>query len=361
MGSESPIDLGARLSGATTDIASRVTGAIREAARVTGAGFEYLLTTAARESNFDPNAKSPNSSATGLFQFLDQTWLATLKNAGPSLGYGKYADAITQNASGSYSVSDPAMLREIMELRKDPTASAVMGAAFANENAKTLTERLGRKPTDGELYIAHFLGASGAVRLISAAQTQPNTSAASLFPKAAAANAPIFYDRKTGAARSVSDVYKVLVSRHDGATTRLAATPGTVVSGGPFAPRPSAPVATISAPIAATAARVPTAPPLVTAAANIAVPATTPNFVEINTPIAQRAVGPMFHGLYNDGNRGAVAPVVRQLWGVRHGMPSETAAAVAPTAPAPGATETPSRPPMSLFQFLRPDARAGAA
>ena len=67
------------------------------------------------------------------------------------------------------------MLREIMELRKDPTASAVMGAAFANENAKTLTERLGRKPTDGELYIAHFLGASGAVRLISAAQTQPNT------------------------------------------------------------------------------------------------------------------------------------------------------------------------------------------
>jgi hypothetical protein len=361
MGSESPIDLGARLSGATTDIASRVTGAIREAARVTGAGFEYLLTTAARESNFDPNAKSPNSSATGLFQFLDQTWLATLKQSGPSLGYGRYADAITQSASGSYAVSDPAMAREIMELRKDPTASAVMGAAFANENARTLTERLGRKPTDGELYIAHFLGASGAVRLITAAQTQPNTSAASLFPKAAAANAPIFYDRRTGAARSVSEVYKVLVARHDGGATRIAATPGATTTASALAPRPSAPIATVSAPIAATAARVPTAPPLVTAANNTIVPATANTYVEITAPIAQRAVGPIFHGLYNDGNRGAVAPVVRQLWGVRHGMPIETAAAVTPTTPPTGATETPNRPPMSLFQFLRPDARAGAA
>jgi hypothetical protein len=213
-------DLTARIGGATTDLANRVTGAIRQAARVTGAGFDYLLTTAVRESNLDPNAKSPNSSATGLFQFLDQTWLATLKQAGPGLGYGKYADAITQTASGHYTVSDPAMLREIMALRKDPDANAVMAGAFSNANAQVLTDRLGRKPTDGELYIAHFLGASGAVRLINGAQTTPNVSAASLFPKAAAANAPIFYD-KSGNARSLSEVYSVLVSRHDNAT-RLA-------------------------------------------------------------------------------------------------------------------------------------------
>jgi hypothetical protein len=252
------------------------------------------------------------------------------------------------------------MLREIMELRKDPTASAVMGAAFANENAKTLTDRLGRKPTDGELYIAHFLGASGAVRLISAAQTQPNTSGASLFPKAAAANGPVFYDRNTGAARSVSDVYKFLVSKHDGAAARLAATPGTVappITASTFVPRPSSPIPTTRAPV-------PAAPPLVTASANTTVPATS--YVEITTPIAQRAVGPIFHGLYNDGNRGAVAPVVRQLWGVRHGMPTETTTTVTPTAPTTNATttgtptETPARPPLSLFQFLRPDPRSAA-
>jgi hypothetical protein len=333
MGTEAAIDLGARISGATTDIASRVTGAIRDAARATGAGFEYLLNTAVRESNLDPNAKSPNSSAAGLFQFLDQSWLATLKASGPSLGYGKYADAITRNASGRYAVSDPAMLREIMALRKDPSANAVMAGAFSNTNAKVLAERLGRKPTDGELYIAHFLGAAGAVRLVSAAQTQPNTPAANLFPRAAAANGAIFYDRKTGAARSLAQVYNLLVARHDGAPPRFA-----VASAAVAAPTP----------VAALAARapLPAAPPLVVADNTAA-----PSNVAPTAP--QGAVGPMFHGLYNDGNRGAVAPVVRELWGVRHGMPPQMVA-VGPAAPVP----VPPKPPLSLFQFLRPDPRA---
>lgn len=354
MGTDSAIDLGARLSGATTDIASRVTGAIRDAARVTGAGFEYLLNTAVRESNLDPNAKSPNSSATGLFQFLDQTWLATLKQAGPELGYGKYADAITQNASGRFTVSDPAMLRDIMALRKDPSANAVMAGVFSNTNTKVLTERLGRRPTDGELYIAHFLGAAGAVRLISAAQTQPNTAAANLFPKAAAANTPIFYDRKTGATRSVSQVYGVLIARHDAGATRLATrsipvAPAMAVASA--APLPPAPVPVTRAPL-------PVPPPLLAAANNTAVPATAA--APATAPAAPaRPAGPMFHGLYNDGGRGPVAPVVRELWGVRHGMPPQTVAVTDPAPPA--AAAAPARPPLSLFQFLRPDARAGAA
>jgi hypothetical protein len=348
-------DLTARIGGATTDIASRVTGAIRDAARVTGAGFEYLLNTAVRESNLDPNAKSPNSSATGLFQFLDQTWLATLKQAGPGLGYGKYADAITQTASGSYTVSDPAMMRDIMALRRDPEANAVMAGAFSNANAQTLTERLGRKPTDGELYIAHFLGASGAVRLISGAQTHPNLSAASLFPKAAAANASIFYD-KSGNARSLSQVYDVLVSRHDANATRLpAARIGT----------PTAPTAALAAPAAATPsavttpAPVPAAPPLFAAATPAAVPPAVPA-VQASQTLLPRPVpsGPIFNGLYQDGNRGALAPVVRELWGVRHGMPPTTVTVMEPVAPA--APPPPVKPPMNLFQFLRPDARGAA-
>ena len=96
MGTEIGIDIATRLTGATTDIATRVTGAIRDAARVTGAGFEYLLNTAIRESNLNPNAKAKTSSATGLFQFIDQTWLGTMKQSGGALGYGKYADAISK-------------------------------------------------------------------------------------------------------------------------------------------------------------------------------------------------------------------------------------------------------------------------
>ena len=49
------------------------------------------------ESNFNPKAAATTSSARGLFQFIDQTWLGTVKEAGSQLGYGKYADAISKN------------------------------------------------------------------------------------------------------------------------------------------------------------------------------------------------------------------------------------------------------------------------
>src|SRR5690242_8713952 len=97
--------------------ASQVTGAIQQAARSTGASFEYLLATARMESNLNPQAQAPASSAQGLYQFVDQTWLATMKQAGPSLGFGRYAAAIVQGPDGRYDVPDPAMRTAIMQLR----------------------------------------------------------------------------------------------------------------------------------------------------------------------------------------------------------------------------------------------------
>src|SRR4029078_487647 len=143
-----------------------VTGAIRQAARLTGANFQYLLATAKVESNLNPNAQVSTSSARGLFQFIQQTWLATLKEQGTALGYGPYANAISRLPTGEYAVSDPAMYHRIMNLRSDPNANAVMAGAFTRANAAKLTERLGRDPTEGELYVAHFLGSAGASRLI---------------------------------------------------------------------------------------------------------------------------------------------------------------------------------------------------
>src|SRR5436305_14573921 len=116
MGTDTAIDIATRISGATADIATRVTGAIRDAARVTGAGFEYLLNTALRESNLNPSAKAKTSSATGLFQFVAQTWLGTMKQSGAGLGYGKYADASTKTSSGRYVGSDQALRKEICAL-----------------------------------------------------------------------------------------------------------------------------------------------------------------------------------------------------------------------------------------------------
>src|SRR5213079_1769206 len=186
----------------------RTAGAIKQAANATGTSFEYLLTTAKMESDFNPAAAASTSSARGLYQFIDQTWLGTVKEAGAQLGYGKYADAITKSPSGSYSVSDPAARSAIMKLRDDPDAASSMAAVLTQSNSFRLTGKIGRRPTDGELYMAHFMGVGGA-RLISNAEDNPNASAARLFPNAAAANRSIFFDR-SGRGRSVSEVYSVL-------------------------------------------------------------------------------------------------------------------------------------------------------
>ncbi len=381
MGTDAAIDIVARIGGATTDAASRVTGAIRDAARMTGAGFEYLLNTALRESNLNPNAKARTSSATGLFQFIDQTWLGTMKQSGTALGYGKYANAITRTPQGRFVVSDPAMRNEIMALRKDPTANAVMAGAFANSNAKVLTDRLGRKPTDGELYIAHVLGASGAARFIRAAEAQPGAAAASYFPRAAQANGSIFYDKR-GGARSLKQVYAGLVAKHDviGAT-RLAAIKS------PHAVKPTE-AATSAKAVIPTVSVVPTvsvAPPVTTPAINVAsapavahvaavapvsaaappatarAPAATPE-VQAVAYASEPRQAPMFQSLYHSDDRGPVAPVVRQLWGARPVASADTASAVTQPAAASGsgAADTRLNAPLDLFRFLRPTARRPA-
>jgi hypothetical protein len=191
----------------------RIAGVIKQAANTTGISFEYLLATAKMESNFNPKAAASTSSARGLYQFIDQTWLGTVKEAGAQLGYSKYADAITRSPSGSYSVSDPAARSAIMKLRDDPDAASSMAGVLTQSNSFRLTGKIGRRPTDGELYMAHFMGIGGAARLISNAEDNPNASAARLFPNAAAANRSIFFDR-SGRGRSVSEVYSVLTSRY---------------------------------------------------------------------------------------------------------------------------------------------------
>jgi hypothetical protein len=389
MGTDAAADLATRISGATADLATRMTGAIRDAARVTGAGFEYLLNTALRESNLNPNARNKASSATGLFQFIDQTWLATVKQSGASLGYGKYADAISKTSSGRYVVNDPAVRNEIFALRKDPTANSLMAGAFANSNDKVLTERLGRQPTDGELYMAHFLGASGASRFIRAAEANPNGKAAALFPRAAHANSSVFYD-KSGAPRSLRQVYAGLVSRHNviGNATQVAdAQAGGAVqsaSAAAAAPLPRAGPIVLPDAVPPTMNVASAGPATVAANGADAAPASMPSAVTAATSVAntpatfaervamvheatamayasEQPQGPIFQSLYQSDQRGPVAPIVRELWGARHATAVDTADAVAPAATAaPSGNGAAVNAPLDLFRFLRPSARRPA-
>src|SRR5262245_2608907 len=229
----------------------KIATSIKQAASTTGASFGYLLATAKMESNFNPKAAATTSSARGLYQFIDQTWLGTVKEAGAQLGYGKYADAISKSPSGAYYVNDPSMRSSIMKLRDEPDAASSMAAVLTQSNSFKLTGRIGRRPTDSELYMAHFMGVGGAAKLISNAEDNPNTSAARLFPNAAAANRSVFYEKGTGRARSVSEVYSVLTTRYAAAAnandtrTAFAALGGT--------PRPTA-LASIALPSTTNAA-----------------------------------------------------------------------------------------------------------
>ena len=206
----------------STSIASRIEQAFQTASTTTGTSFDYLLKTAARESSFQPAAQSKTSSATGLFQFVEQTWLETVKDSGGRHGLQSYADQIEKTATGKYRVSDPDLRQEILDLRKDPEISSRMAGEFTRKNAEFLSNRLGRDPMQGELYIAHFLGAQGASRLINSAQVSPESSAAQMFPAQAKANRSIFYDG-AGSPRTLAQVYDVLVSKHDGAAAVMVA------------------------------------------------------------------------------------------------------------------------------------------
>jgi hypothetical protein len=195
-----------------------VVNAIRNGADKTGTGFDFLLKTAQRESALDPNAKARTSSATGLFQFIEQTWLSTVKTAGGKHGMQAYSDAIQPTDAGRLTVSDPTLRDEILSLRKDPAIAAVMAGEFTQKNRDQLASAIGRTPGPGDLYAAHVLGARGAADLIRAAETNPGRRAALDFPDAAAANRGIFFD-KAGQPRSVQDVYGILSSSHAGLAT----------------------------------------------------------------------------------------------------------------------------------------------
>ncbi|MES0870316.1 transglycosylase SLT domain-containing protein [Pseudovibrio sp. SCP19] len=193
-------------------IAGRIELAFQKASSKTGTSFDFLLQAAARESSFDPNAKAKTSSASGLFQFIESTWLETLKKNGEELGLGDYAQHIRVDGSGKYRVDNKHLKQQLLDLRHDPEISSLVAGALAKDNASGLSSNLGRDPSAGELYLAHFLGVNGSLRLLNAIEDRPQHPAADLFPLQARANKAVFYSRD-GQPRSVSDVHDRLVGQ----------------------------------------------------------------------------------------------------------------------------------------------------
>lgn len=168
-----------------------IIAAISQASESTGVDFSYLVNQAAAESSFDAEAKASSSSATGLYQFIESTWLSMMERYGEDYGLD------TQGLSDD----------EILEMRNNPEASSFMAAAFASENERFLNSRWGGDVGSTELYFAHFMGATGASSFLNARDENPIQAAADLFPRAARSNPNVFYDSETGDSRTMEEVY----------------------------------------------------------------------------------------------------------------------------------------------------------
>jgi hypothetical protein len=205
-----------------TNTRASIVAALQQAAAATGADFAYLLGTATRESSLNPAAKAGTSSAAGLFQFVEQTWLGAVKNYGAKHGLGSLANAITQGPDGKFRTSTPADRSAILALRTDPQIASLMEGEFAQATRSNLEGSLGRSVCDGELYAAHFLGADAACRLIRMKDSQPEAAAASAFPAAADANRSVFFHRD-GTAKTVREVYDWALRQPNAGTSSVIA------------------------------------------------------------------------------------------------------------------------------------------
>jgi hypothetical protein len=210
------------VSGVSPVQSGQAQAAIARASAATGVDFDYLMAQARLESGLDPNARAGTSSAAGLYQFIGGTWLETLDRHARTHGLDWAGAAITRSG-GRATIGDPALRGQIMALRYDPDVSAMMAAELARDNSAELSGFLGREPDSTELYLAHFLGAAGARGFLGALQSNPQASAAALFPKPAEANRAIFFDG--GRARSVTEVMDLLRVRVSAAMQGGAAGP----------------------------------------------------------------------------------------------------------------------------------------
>lgn len=199
---------------------AKIASAIQNASAKTGVDFSYLLKQAQIESSFKSDVKASSSSATGLYQFIDKTWLSMVNKHGDKYGLSDLASQINDNGK----VACNAVKKEILELRKDPELCSLMAAEMAADNKAHLEKSTGKAAGATELYMAHFMGPAGASKFLNALDKNPNTNAAKLFPDAASANKNVFFD-KSGKAKTLEQVYAQFDKKFESLKTTETAAP----------------------------------------------------------------------------------------------------------------------------------------
>ncbi|HXY59784.1 MAG TPA: transglycosylase SLT domain-containing protein [Methylocystis sp.] len=196
------------LFGAAQQVRASIVERVVSAAKTAGADPALMMSIADKESNFSPSVKASTSSASGLFQFIDTTWLRVVREFGERYGHAEEAKAITGDDE------KPAVSQkkraEVLGLRNDPYLAAAMAAEMLKRDGQKIADMLGRPLSAGETYLLHFLGPDDATRFMSKLDSSPDASAAKLLPKPARANKPIFFARQNGKLkeRSIKEVHE---------------------------------------------------------------------------------------------------------------------------------------------------------
>jgi hypothetical protein len=198
----------------------------------------YLKTVAELESGNNPNARASTSSASGTYQITDKTWEDAVSQMGKDWTIGDKNDTAKQEEVVNY---------------------------LYDQQREALERELGRKTTEQEMYMAHFLGQADAIKLLTEAVKNPQTNASELLPSAAESNPAIFSEGTTAL-----DIVNELTSKFNVVSNRVASEANATVSELPneiaSLTTPDAPAVTQTAPRAlASAIETPT-PAQVTAA-----------------------------------------------------------------------------------------------
>lgn len=145
---------------------------------------DYYSTVRMLESGGRNRARASTSSAYGPFQFIESTW-----------------NAYTKKLGKDYSLED----------RSDYAKSLEVMRAFTEDNRAKMVEGLKRPVSDVELYMGHFLGHSGAIKLLNA---NDNVDASKLLVRAANSNKSLFFKRGSNKARTVGELKEEITRKY---------------------------------------------------------------------------------------------------------------------------------------------------
>ncbi len=198
-----------------------VKNAIQSAARESGLDPDLLAAVAWRESRFDPKARNRSSSAKGLLQFTNATWLQMIRDYGSQYNQARYASAIRKDKSGSLVVSGRHMRTAILRLRSNPLLSAKLAAENMRRERVAIQDRIGRGVTPADLYLLHVLGPTGTIRFLTAASQRPSDPSSAVVDWKVLRNAGLL--ARDGRPLTVANTYAAVQTMLDAQHARTGA------------------------------------------------------------------------------------------------------------------------------------------